>query len=396
MSQTTMSAAARLVAIYLPQFHPTPENDKWWGRGFTEWTNVAKAKPLFKNHYQPRLPADLGFYDLRVPEVREAQAELARNAGIEAFCYYHYWFNGVRLLERPFNEVLASGTPDFPFCICWANHTWSGIWDGAPNRLLIEQTYPGQEDNQAHFMAVLDAFRDRRYLRTNGRPVFVIYHPFELPDVCAFIGQWQELAVQNGLPGIHFIAHLYHSELDWDYRSHGFESALAVNSIKPFTRSIRRLFLEANKNGSRSTAVPPPRIAVGGELRHWLWRRSRSALGQFSNVRLYRHALPFLVHGACERLDMHPCIVPNWDNTPRAGERGIVLHDSTPDLFRVHLRQALDLVQSKPIENRFVFIKSWNEWAEGNYLEPDQKFGLDYLKAIREELLGEQRARAAS
>src|SRR5215467_5970675 len=147
-SLTNMTVQATLIAFYLPQFHPIPENDVWWGKGFTEWTNVTKARPLFSGHYQPRLPADMGYYDLRVPEVREAQAQLARNAGIEGFCYYHYWFDGKRLLERPFTEVVASGKPDFPFCLCWANQTWSGIWHGNPERKLIEQTYPGPEDNR--------------------------------------------------------------------------------------------------------------------------------------------------------------------------------------------------------------------------------------------------------
>ena len=150
-----MAKKARVIAFYLPQYHPTPENDQWWGRGFTEWTNTAKAKPLFPGHYQPHVPADLGFCDLRVPETRIAQAEMARTYGIEAFCYYHYWFGGQRLLERPFNEVLASGQPDFPFCLCWANATWSGIWHGNPKRILMEQAYPGAEDYEAHFRELL-------------------------------------------------------------------------------------------------------------------------------------------------------------------------------------------------------------------------------------------------
>ena len=157
-----------LVALYLPQFHSIPENDAWWGKGFTEWSNVAKARPLFPGHYQPHVPADLGFYDLRVPETRQAQADLAKQYGIGAFCYYHYWFAGRRLLERPFNEVLASGEPDFPFCLCWANSSWTGVWHGAPNRMLIEQTYPGVEDETRHFHSLLPAFHDKRYLRING------------------------------------------------------------------------------------------------------------------------------------------------------------------------------------------------------------------------------------
>src|SRR5688572_208375 len=162
----------RTIAFYLPQFHPTPENDEWWGKGFTEWTNTAKAKPMFRGHYQPHVPADLGFYDLRVPETRAAQAALARAYGVEAFCYYHYWFAGCRILEHPFNNVLASGEPYFPFCLCCSNQTWTGIWHGEPNRVLIEQTYPGEHDHKTHFGYLLQAFRDPRYVRVDGKPLF--------------------------------------------------------------------------------------------------------------------------------------------------------------------------------------------------------------------------------
>src|SRR5437016_268415 len=197
---------ARTIAFYLPQYHPIPENDEWWGKGFTEWTNAAKAKPMFRGHYQPHIPADLGFYDLRVPETRAAQAELAREYGLEAFCYYHYWFAGKRIIERPFNEVLASGQPDFPFCVCWANQTWTGIWHGAPNRILIEQTYPGFDDHRAHFETLLPAFRDRRYLTVDGKPLFIVYSPGGLPDSLRILEFWRELALKAGLPGLFLVA----------------------------------------------------------------------------------------------------------------------------------------------------------------------------------------------
>jgi hypothetical protein len=387
-----MSRRARLIAIYLPQFHPIPENDSWWSKGFTEWTNVARAKPLFKGHYQPRLPADLGFYDLRVPEVRDAQAELARNAGIEGFCYYHYWFGGKRLLERPFGEVVASGKPDFPFCLCWANESWSGIWHGAPHRLLMEQTYPGTEDNREHFLALRDAFLDNRYIRLNGRPIFAIYRPTRHPSVTTFIRQWQELAIQNGLPGFHFVAHLSAQECDWDYKVRGFDSCVVVSTKRVFGTSARNLFDRVSYNGSTKVIhrdyAGVTKSSLSGELRHWLWRRNRQLMGQFANVRLYEHALPFLLDGCTDKEDVYPCVTPNWDNSARVGRRAYVLHGSTPNLFRVHLREALDLVASRPIEDRLVFIKSWNEWAEGNYVEPDQEFGLDYLRVIREETFG--------
>lgn len=202
---------ARVIALYLPQYHPIPENDEWWGKGFTEWYNVAKATPLFRGHYQPKIPTELGFYDLRLPEVREQQAELAREAGVEAFCYWHYWFgNGRRLLEKPFNEVLESGKPDFPFCLGWANHTWtSKTWNKEKNRntpsILLEQKYLGDEDYKQHFYAVLPAFKDKRYVTVDGKPFFLIFDPLNFEDVTHFMNYWRQLAKENGLPGIHFV-----------------------------------------------------------------------------------------------------------------------------------------------------------------------------------------------
>ena len=202
----------KIIAFYLPQYHPTPHNDEWWGKGFTEWTNVAKAKPLFGGHYQPKIPADLGFYDLRLPEIREQQAELAREAGIDGFCYYEYWFgNGHEELELPFKEVLESGKPDFPFCLCWANESWyKKFWnnDGAviDKKILAKQTYPGDEDIRNHFFARLNAFRDSRYMKYEGKLIYVIYKPLEHPEVKHFIQVWQQLAKENGLPEFYFIA----------------------------------------------------------------------------------------------------------------------------------------------------------------------------------------------
>jgi lipopolysaccharide biosynthesis protein len=183
---------ARAIAFYLPQYHPIPENDDWWGKGFTEWTNVAKAKPMFKGHYQPRLPADLGYYDLRIPEVREAQAQMAAKHGIEGFCYWNYWFgNGRQILERPLNEILATGKPDFPFCLAWANETWSGIWHGNPKKILIEQKYLGDKDYTSYFNYLLKAFNDPRYITVEGKPLFCINAPHQIPDIVAFTDKFR-------------------------------------------------------------------------------------------------------------------------------------------------------------------------------------------------------------
>lgn len=367
-NETTRSddqgAPVRLVAFYLPQYHPIPENDEWWGGGFTEWTNVAKAKPLFKGHYQPHVPADLGFYDLRLPETRVAQADMARKYGVEAFCYYHYWFAGHRLIERPFNEVLASGEPDFPFCLCWANQTWSGIWHGEPNRVLIEQTYPGMEDHRRHFETLLPAFFDRRYLKVDGKPLFMVYCPKELPDSPRVLEFWRELATKAGLPGLFFVGEYW--QPDWDPKPYGYDAAVTIG-----------LWTWRYKWASWDQPVKKVREKV-------------NQLSGRPRVYLYEKIIDHLVAEPIPGIENFPCVIPNWDNTPRSGRNGLVLHDSTPELFRRQLRKALDRMRDVPREHRIVFVKSWNEWAEGNHMEPDLKFGLRYLEVLREELLEAQ------
>ena len=195
----------RLIAFYLPQFHPEPANDGHHGPGFTEWVHVAGARPLFRGHQQPVLPGELGFYDLRVPEVREAQAALARQYGISAFCWWHYWSLGRRLLERPFREVLESGAPDFPFCLGWANHRWATDRSGAPESIVVAQEYGGDDDHARHFAALEPAFHDPRYVRVGGAPLFYVFRPREVPDLPALVALWTKLAHQSGLPGIHFV-----------------------------------------------------------------------------------------------------------------------------------------------------------------------------------------------
>jgi hypothetical protein len=382
---------ARLFAFYLPQFHPIPENDLWWGKGFTEWANVAKAKPLFPGHDQPNLPADLGFYDLRVPEVRQAQADLAAAAGIEGFCYWHYWFAGRRLLERPFNEVLKTGEPRFPFCLAWANQSWSGIWHGAPNRILMRQTYPGIKDYENHFYAVLQAFHDARYIKVDGKPLFVVFRPGELPQPEVFAAVWQELAVKNGLPGIHLIAHRFSQELAFDYRAMGFEGVIIANisriwNINSWHIARRRTNGSLDKTSASFSAIQGV-AAAAAALELKMRKTLRRVLGRPARLCPYRDAMLFFLDGLNDFPNAYPCLVPNWDNSPRSGRRADILLHSTPELFRCHVREALALVQAKPFEDRILFVKSWNEWAEGNYLEPDQRFGHAYLEVLRKEVV---------
>jgi lipopolysaccharide biosynthesis protein len=347
----------RVLAYYLPQFHPVPENDAWWGKGFTEWTNVAKAKPRFPGHYQPHIPADLGFYDLRVPEVRIQQADLARAYGIDGFCYYHYWFAGHRLLERPFEEVVASRSPNFPFCVCWANESWTGVWHGEPGRVLVEQTYPGRRDHAAHFDALLPAFRDPRYVRVDGKPLFLVYVPQKLPDPVGTLEFWRSLAARAGLGGLHVVAVLW--SLDWDFRARGFDAAV-----------LQRL---------------PPRWFTWRTPVRKVVRVAATRLG-VPTVRSYRAVVRDLLPRALPVDEVYPTAIPNWDNAPRSGAKGLTLHGSTPALFARHMRDALALVSRFSPGRRLVFVKSWNEWAEGNHLEPDLRFGHGYLAAIRDAL----------
>jgi lipopolysaccharide biosynthesis protein len=354
----------RLIAYYLPQFHPVPENDAWWGRGFTEWRNTAKARPLFPCHYQPHHPADLGFYDLRVPETRQAQADLARQYGIEGFCYYHYWFgDGRELLERPLQEVVDSGSPDFPFCICWANESWTGVWHGLDKQTLIEQRYPGPEDDQAHFDRLLKAFKDPRYMRVDGRPIFVVYAPQYLPDATAFVERWQTMARRAGLSGLYLVGVRRKDQAAPE--AHGFDGSIYHHFGK------RR---------------PPPS-----------WRNPLEAIRglildllRIPSLVSYERAISHSLPSHAEET-IFPNVVHAWDNTPRSGSRGLVLTGSSPDMFRRMLRRAFEFtrVTRRTPDSRLIFLKSWNEWAEGNHLEPDLKYGHAYLQVIKDELAHE-------
>lgn len=349
---------ARVIAFYLPQFHPIPENNLWWGQGFTEWTNVAKAVPLFDGHEQPHIPADLGFYDLRLPETRLAQARMALTHGIEGFCYWHYWFAGRRLLERPFDEVLSSGEPDFPFCLGWANETWTGVWKGEPNRILVEQTYPGEDDDRAHFDYLLKAFRDHRYITVDGKPLLVIYKPLSMPGAKHRFDFWRDLACKSGLAGLYIIGT---NMLDFD--------------------DAEKLGLDGAMISTMG--VVSSNSAVANEVARVAWGLKRRLLLGGPRVIEYAEAIKHLVPDLSKfKFSAYPTIFPNWDHTPRMGRKGVVLANSNPDLFEALVRNAVDSVQNRDDEHKIVFLKSWNEWAEGNYMEPDTRWGDSYLEAL--------------
>jgi hypothetical protein len=363
----------KTIAFYLPQFHPIPENDSWWGKGFTEWTNVTKAKPLFKGHYQPRYPADLGYYDLRVPEIREQQAEMARFYGIDGFCYYHYWFDTNRtLLERPFNEVLKTGEPNFPFCLCWANQTWKGIWFGSINPgTLMEQKYSGRRGYIEHFNYLLTAFSDPRYILVEGKPLFLVHDTMDIPDLKEFTDTFQDCAKKAGFKGLYLVAS--HCPEKWDPQEHGFDSILGseFSTLRYYTAPYHEK----------------------KDLLHRATRKLKTTLGLFPITDVEKRTKPIVVEYKTaikyliskEKVPYHyvPCVIPNWDNTARSGVKGLVFHNSTPELWEEHLLDAYKIVADQPNEKKMIFIKSWNEWAEGNYLEPDKKWGYTYLEVLK-------------
>lgn len=380
---------ARVLALYLPQYHPIPENDAWWGPGFTEWTNVAQAKPMFRGHVQPKIPADLGFYDLRLPETRERQAELAREAGIEGFCYYHYWFgNGRQLLERPFNEVLASGKPDFPFCLCWANHSWSNkTWQRRSalqdNSMFLEQLYPGNDDDVQHFMSVLPAFKDKRYITVDGKPVFILWAPWDHPHVSEWIKTWRRLAAENGLPGLYLIG-ITTSTLAFRQDAEGNRKRVLPN-LKS-SADVYQAILDMGFDAVNSFGKRRGEMLADGKIQNLLktaLRRMGVKVGQrFDYVKTMKNYFT-----PEDRWDnVFPTILPQWDRTPRRAAWDGIYVNANPDNFEKHVREAVDLVKDRDPEHRLIILKSWNEWGEGNYVEPDLQYGHGWLQAIRKAI----------
>lgn len=380
---------ARVIALYLPQFHPIPENDKWWGKGFTEWTNVAKAKPLFHGHYQPRIPADLGFYDLRVPEVREQQAAMAQEAGIEGFCYYHYWFAGKQLLERPLQEVISSKKPNFPFCICWANHTWSSkTWQQSSvrqkNTLLIEQTYPGKSDDIAHFNALLSAFEDSRYIKIDGKLLFAIYDFYNFPHIKEFMQTWQNLAKQHNLPPFFFIG-MTTNTLSFRIEDNG-QKVYQLPNLKS-SAAIYNYGLSLGFDAINSFGKRRGEMLYEGKIRN-ITKVILRRLGLPAGKIRYDYDRTVCNYFAPEDKweNVYPTILPQWDRTPRVADGEGIYVNATPESFKKHIEQALELLKDKAPEHRILFLKSWNEWGEGNYVEPDLRYGHGFLDVLRRTL----------
>ena len=363
---------SRAIAFYLPQYHPIPENDAWWGRGFTEWTNVVAARPRFAGHHQPQLPADLGFYDLRIPEVRAAQADLARSHGISGFCYYHYWFQGRRLLQRPFQEVLQSGEPDFPFCLCWANENWTRCWNGREQDVLLRQTYSPDDDIQ-HIHELASVFKDPRYIRLEGRPIFLVYRVSHLPDPAATAACWRRECRAIGIGEIALLSVESSSACQRDPREIGFDCAV-----------------EFQPDWSRL----PPALRRGRRWRLLTRLGLSSPSYQRDRVMTYADMVEAMLAKPIPPYPRFPCVTPGWDNSARRQSHATILHASTPELYGDWLANELCRIPQRQLQEPLLFLNAWNEWAEGNHLEPDQRWGLEYLDKTRDILLESQERRA--
>lgn len=385
---------ARVIAYYLPQFHPIPENDAVWGKGFTEWTNVAQARPQFRGHYQPRIPADLGFYDLRMPEVREQQAEMAREAGIEGFCYWHYWFgNGKQLLERPFNEVLQSGKPDFPFCLAWANHDWTTkTWNRGKdivrkidNHYIAKQEYPGDEDHIAHFNQLLPAFRDHRYIKVDGKPLFLIFDSYHFPDICHFIALWRELAEQNHLPGIYFVA--IGNSTSTVKRCEDGTTVRVLPNLES-SAEVYQDFLKLGFDGVNSFGKSRAEMLLTGKYKRLIRHKLNKVFPLLPTQRLdYPKVIQHFFAPEDQWENVFPTIMPQWDRSPRANNADGIYVNATPAAFKQHIQHALQVIGNKQPDHQVLFLRSWNEWAEGNYVEPDLKYGHGFLDALKDTIL---------
>lgn len=365
------------IAIYLPQFHPIPENDEWWGKGFTEWTNVTKAKPLFEGHYQPHLPTDLGFYDLRLEESRIAQETLAKQYGVHGFCYYHYWFNGKLILNEPLDRKFKNQKEDFPFMMCWANENWTRRWDGQEQEILLEQNY-SEQDDIAHIRHLIPFFKDSRYIRVDNKPVFIVYKPFLFENPTETAKRWREVAAENGLE-LYLCHTVFSYAKGWDTLVEGFDAAI---DFEPFGIRHENVFsnLAKIKKNYHQSRIFNKIIRKVKHKFNLPVKASYLILNTLDYNFLYKNLKP--LHDFSFKL--YPSIVPSWDNTSRRKNNPtLILDNATPESFENWLTKVVADFEPYSKEENFVFINAWNEWAEGNHLEPCQKWGSAYLEKLK-------------
>lgn len=357
------------IALYLPQYHPIPENDLWWGEGFTEWTNVRKATPQFSGHYQPHIPRELGYYDLRQLSVMEAQAELAKAHGVYGFCYYHYWFNGKLLLQQPLEQMLAAKKPNMPFCLCWANENWSRRWDGREQDLLMKQHYSADDDRE-HIRYLIRYFRDDRYIKIHGKPVLIMYRPELHPTIKNAAEVWREEVRRAGFDGLYLInVENFTNGVNPD--AYGFDAAM---EFAPDFRCHGPKYLK--------------RFPASYLIMKFLHKLGLCKSGFFDNqVYSYDALVENMLKKAPATYKQFRTVCPSWDNSARRKQNATIFHGATPQEFEEWVRKiACYTAERFESDEQFLFVNAWNEWGEGCHLEPDQRFGLDFLQALKNGL----------
>ena len=382
--QMNQESLVKVVALYFPQLHAIPENDEWWGKGFTDWVNVKKAKPQFNGHVQPRIPLDDRYYDQSQMETLKWQIGLAKSHGVHGFCHYHYWFEGKQLLETPTNMMLESRELDFPFCLAWANETWSRRWDGRDHHVLQEQRHtPDKAMWERHFKYLFRAWSDERAIKIDGKPVFLIYRPHRIEKIGEMFDFWRELALQRGLPGLFFVAMKQYEYpnpevlkcFDASMHFQPFEALFSPDFPQPVFETSELL---------RPFRLLPDRIQ---DILRSIRYKFFPALTFYDYDEVWKQILKVERDGG---LPTFPGAFVDWDNTARYVNRARIFNGASPDRFAYWFKQLVTATAKRPNPERIIFINAWNEWAEGTYLEPDALRGHKFLEALRNSLASQQ------
>ena len=368
----------KIIAFYLPQYHSIPENDEWWGEGFTEWTNVKKAKPVIKGQVQPKVPLNENYYNLLDDETKLWQVKLAKDAGIYGFCYYHYWFNGKLLLEKPAEQMLVNQEIDFPFCFSWANEPWSRSWKGDSKNVIMPQDYGSESDWKKHFEYLMPFFKDKRYIKNNGRPMFIIYKPDIMPLCYEMMSYWNSLAVDNGFPGIFFG---FQFPSAFRNRDNGINFDFAIEFEPLYTRVARQGFANLSdskgrielffRNSALFIEIVAKKIHNTNFSKPILFDYEKTCQMMVSREPKFKNSVPGMF--------------TSWDKTPRNGRKATIYTGSSPEVFGKYLKKQIKRAEDV-YNTEYLFITAWNEWGEGAYLEPDTQNRMKYLEEIKKSL----------
>lgn len=368
----------KVIAFYLPQFHEIQENNEWWGKGFTEWTTMKKAKPLYHGHYQPRIPLNKNYYNLLDPQVMEWQCNIAKEHGIYGFCFYHYWFDGHLLLEKPIEQYLDDEKCDLPFCICWANEHWTKAWEGKHNQVLIAQRYGGENEWAEHFCYLKPFLQDRRYIRLNGKPLIVIYRPELIDCLNDMLDYWQKLAIEQGIGELTFAYQYVNFDVDENKDDTRFDYAIEYQPVY----ATRYMSLNSrNEIKSKIKLFFEKKLHIVLDLNSikQLWRKGPKKAN-------YDKVWDYILRQKPKDEKHIPGAFVDWDNTPRKGENGTVYEGVSPDKFGLYFKQLI-IKAKEEYHKDYIFVFAWNEWSEGGYLEPDERYGYSYLEQIKKALI---------